>query len=354
MAASCVGLDIGSSSIKAVELKVGRRGAKLLSFGIERLPPEAIVEGAMMDQGAVVEAIVRLKDALGLRNKQVATAVAGHSVIVKKIALPPLRRQELAEQIPMEAEHHIPFKQDEVEIDYQIVSPSNAQGQMEVVLVAAKKETIADYTQVIREAKLQPLVMDVAAFSVQNAFEAGYGPAATEATVALIHVGHAITHVNVVLKGSSLFTRDVTVGGGAFTEEIRRRLHVSHDEAEALKLVATDEAAEKRSLPPAVGAVLEEVADTTAAKVQRTLDFFLASSPESAPTKIILSGGATKIGPLVRAVERRAHIPVEILNPFLATEIDAAKFDLDFVKAHASEAAVAVGLALRRPGDAPA
>src|SRR5262245_15166302 len=153
---TCVGLDIGSSAIKAIELRVGRREAQLVSFGIEPLPAQAIVDGAIMDQSAVVEAIGRLRAALGWRTRNIATAISGHSVIVKKIALPRMTAAELERQIPAEAERHIPFKRDEVDIDHQVVTIQNTQGQMEVILVAAKKEMIADYTQVIRDARLVP------------------------------------------------------------------------------------------------------------------------------------------------------------------------------------------------------
>ena len=349
MAGECVGLDIGSSSIKAVVLKVGRKETRLVSFGIEPLPPQAIVDGTIMDQAAVVEAIVRVKTALGFRTKLCATAIAGHSVIVKKISLAPISRDDLNEQIPLEAEQHIPFKRDEVDIDYQVVTPKNAQGLMDVILVAVKKELIADTLQVIRDAKLQPAIVDVAAFCLQNAYEAGYGLAPGADPVALIHVGNAITHVNIVAGGISVFARDVTVGGAQFTEEIQRRLHVSHEEAEALKWASGEPG--RRDIPAAVVSVIGEIAESTAAKLQRSLDFFLASSPEIVLSKIFLSGGCAKIASLVQLLERRARVPVEILDPFRRTVIDPDTLDAGFVGTHAAEAAVAFGLALRRPGD---
>lgn len=355
MAADCVGLDIGSSAIKAVELKLGRKEARLVSFGIEPLPPQVIVDGSIMDQGAVVEAIGRLKNALGLRTKLCATAISGHSVIVKKIQMPPMSRDELSDQIPLEAEQHIPFKRDEVDLDYQVVTPKNAQGQMDVVLVAAKKEMIADTVQVIREAKLQPVIMDVAAFAVQTAFEAAYGTPPSAAPVALIHVGHAITHVNIIAGGVSVFARDVTVGGSAFTEEIQRRLHLGHDEAEGFKLALHEPPGEGVPVvPPGVAAIVDEVAEATAAKLQRSLDFFLASAPDIVLSRVYLSGGSVKVDALVKHLTARTKAPVELLDPWKKVVIDPARLDAAFVKAHAADAAVAVGLAMRRPGDRPA
>ena len=349
MASECLGLDIGSSAIKAIVLRSHRKGRELIHYGIEPLPPQTIVDGAIMDQSAVIEAIGRLRTALGFRAKDVATAIAGHSVIVKKIELPPMAADELAEQIPIEAEQHIPFRRD---IDHQVGTARNAHGQMEVVLVAAKKEMIADHVQVIREAKLQPVVVDVAAFCVQNAFEAAYGDRAATETVALVHTGNAITHVNVLVGGVSVFTRDVTVGGATFTEEIQRKLHVSHDDAEAFKLALGEPAsAGGPPVPGIVSPLVDEIADATAAKLQRTIDFFLASAHDIKLSRIFLSGGSAKVAALARCLGERAKVPVELLDPFKRTTIDPKKLDVAFVRAHAPEAVVAFGLALRHAGE---
>src|SRR5438093_9193870 len=211
MARTCVGLDIGSSSVKVVQLKETSKGYQLVNFGIEPLPAQTIVDGAIMNQTAVVDAIKQLKVALKLKAREVATAISGHSVIIKKIKVPMMTPEELEEQIPWEAEHHIPFSKDDVEIDHQLVTAQNTAGQMELLLVAAKKEVVSDFTMVIREAKLLPTVMDVAAFTIQNAFEVNYDANAEEA-IALINVGAALSNINIVAGGTSAFTRDVTVG----------------------------------------------------------------------------------------------------------------------------------------------
>jgi type IV pilus assembly protein PilM len=348
MGSNCVGLDIGSNSIKMLQVKATPKEIRLLDFGIEPLPPQTIVDGTIMDQGAVVEAIRRLRSTLGIRNKLVATAISGHSVIIKKIQVAQMPPDQLTEQLQIEAEQHIPFRSDEVEIDHQMVNPRNAQGLMELLLVAAKKDVIADYAQVIRDAKLLPIVMDVTAFTVQNAFEASYDVGAGE-SVALINIGAAISNINIITDGTSIFTRDVTVGGGAFTEEIQKRIHVSWDEAESFKIAVSNGTPE--GVPEGVAAIINEVAESMAGKLQRTLDFFLAAGGEATLSRMYLCGGSAKVPALRKLLAERARVAVEIIDPFRRLVVDETKFDMDFIRMHAAEATVGLGLALRRQGD---
>jgi type IV pilus assembly protein PilM len=208
---------------------------------------------------------------------------------------------------------------------------------------------VSDYTMVIREAKLQPTVMDVAAFTIQNAFEVNYEVTGEEA-IALINVGAALSNINIVAGGTSAFTRDVTVGGNVFTEEIQKRLNVSHEEAEAWKIGSMGEGAHE-VLPHEVEAVLAEVADGVAGQFQRSLDFFLASAADATISRIYLCGGSAKVPALQKSLQDKARTPVEILDPFRHITIDEKKFDMAFLRHHAAEATVAIGLALRRPGD---
>jgi len=349
MPKNCIGLDIGSSSVKVVQIKETSKGLQLVNFGFEPLPAQTIVDGAIMNQSAVVEAIKTLRDNLGIKGKEVATAISGHSVIIKKIKVPPMTPEELEEQIPWEAEHHIPFSKDDVEIDHQLVGSDGAGGQMELLLVAAKKEVVSDYSMVIREAKLVPMIMDVAAFTIQNAYEANYTVIPEEA-VAIINVGATLCNINIVAGGTSAFTRDVTVGGNAFTEEIQKRLNVSQEEAEAWKIGSAGEGVSD-VVPQEVEAVIASVADSMAGKFQRSLDFFLAATSDAKITKIYLCGGSAKVPALQRALEEKSRTAVEVMDPFRKIAVDEKKFDMAFVQQHAAEAAVAVGLALRRPGD---
>ena len=347
MARNCIGLDIGSNSIKAVHLKRSKGGYRLNAFGIQPLVPQTIVDSAIMDHSAVVEAIRSLWSRLRLKQKEVAVAIAGHSVIVKKIQVPQMSTDELFEHIPYEAEHHIPFAKDDVEIDFQVLNRKNASGHMDLLLVAAKKDVVHDYIQVVRDAGLHPTVIDVAAFSAQNGFEANYHPHPDEAVV-LINVGAAISNINVLRDGISLFTRDVTIGGNALTEEIQKQLAVPHEQAEAIK--TGDLANERPDLVADVQRICDGVSDVIAGEFQRSLDFFLATSADTQASRICISGGGAKFPGLYRAIERRSRMQVEIVNSWKDITFDPS-LDEEFLAGHSPEALIGVGLAMRTSGD---
>ena len=187
---SIVGLDVGSSSIKAVELSAKGKGGnfELAHVGVAQVPAEAIVQGAFLNSSAITDAIREAVENAKIKTKNVAAAVCGHSVIVKRVSLPQMTRDELDEQIRWEAEQYIPFDVNEVNLDFQILESSDDEGQMDVLLVAAKKDLIDDYVQVITEAGLIPVAVDVAAFAVENAFEANYDVAAGD-VIALVNIG---------------------------------------------------------------------------------------------------------------------------------------------------------------------
>ncbi len=235
-----LGLDIGSTSVKMIQLKEQRRrgvvGYALQSFGMKPLPAEAIVDGALMNSTAIVQAVQELISELRVKQKEVAIGVSGHSVIIKKISMPRMTQEELEESIQWEAEQYIPFDVKDVNIDTQILNPdaNDATGQMDVLLVAAKKDMINDYTTVVSEAGLHPAVVDVDAFAVQNVFGANYDVPENQ-TIVLINAGASVVNINIVANGMTVFTRDVTIGGNQFTEEIQKQLNVSYEEAEALK-----------------------------------------------------------------------------------------------------------------------
>ncbi|GAB4267286.1 MAG: type IV pilus assembly protein PilM [Deferrisomatales bacterium] len=339
-----VGLDIGSHSIKIVELKHQKSGYELKNFGLSQLPPEAIVDGVIMDSAVVVESIRNLTANLGLKNRNVATSVSGHSLIIKKIQLPLMTESELEEQIQWEAEQYIPFEIDEVNVDFQILGPLlDEEGQMEVLLVAVKKDIINDYTAVIAESGLSVQVVDVDAFALENIFEVAY-PEFLDKTVVLIDVGAGIMNINVLKAGVSTFTRDITVGGSVFTEEIQKELGVGYEEAEVLKLGGHSDQAS----PADVLEVLRMTTENLVLEIQRSLDFFSATSAEEEVHRVFLSGGSCRVPGLAMAVEERIGIPVEVMNPFRGVQYSEKAFDPDYLEAMGPVAAVAAGLALRR------
>lgn len=349
MARNCVGLDIGSSSIKVVQVRETKKGLTLLNFGIEPIHPQSIVDGSIIDQSSIVNAIRSVFSRLHIKQKDVALAIAGHSIIIKKISVPPMTPDELEEQISWEADHHVPFDKEDVELDYEVLREDNGQGQMELLLVAAKKEVVHDYAAVVRIAQLNPQVVDVAAFAAQNGFERAYATEENEAVV-LVNLGASISTLNIVQGGITAFTRDVTIGGNAFTEEIRKQLKVGYEEAEAYK-VGSANPMEADVVPQEVHRVMAQVADLISGELQRSMDFFLATTAGAEIKKIYLSGGTARVPRLREAIERRARLPVEVVDPFRNVRIDENRFDTPYLRAHAPMATVAFGLSLRRPGD---
>ncbi len=343
MAKNCIGLDLGSSAVKLTQVKKGRGTFQLLNFGIEPVPPDTIVDGAILNHSGVVDAVRALFDRLKIKQKEVALAISGNALIIKKIFVPAMTPEELEEQVPWEAEHHIPFNKNDVEIDYQVLGGKNAAGQQELLLVAAKKEVVADYAAVAREASLHPVVVDVAAFALQNGFEAAYGQHGDVA--ALINVGASLSTINIVQGAGSAFTRDVTTGGNAFTDDIKRHLGLSHEEAEAMKVAYSEGDANDD-----VGRILQSTANQMAGEFQKSIDFFLSSHPDASISKIYLAGGSSRVPPLLSAIEARARVPVEIMDPFRNAQ-HGPGVDEGYLRAHGAQGVVSLGLALRSPGD---
>jgi type IV pilus assembly protein PilM len=220
---------------------------------------------------------------------------------------------------------------------------------MDVLLVAAKKDMINDYTTVVSEAGLTPVVVDVDAFAVQNSFNVNYDLPDKE-TVVLINAGASVVNINIISNGITVFTRDVTIGGNQFTEEIQKQLNVSYEEAEALKIGGGRQDTDA-VVPQEVERVMSSVAEQVAGEIQRSLDFYAGTAADANFARVYLSGGTAKIPALFKTIESRVGVPVEILNPFKNIEIDNRRFDPAFIMDVAPVAAVAVGLSLRRPGD---
>ena len=347
-AKALVGLDIGSSAVKAVELKPVGKAYKVTAFGSEPIPPDSIVDGAIIDGGAVADAIRRLFESRAIKTREVAASLSGNAVIVKKISLPVMTEAELSESIYWEAEQYIPFDIQDVNLDYQILDPGNGpggKGSMDVLLVAAKKEKIADYTGVIAQAGRTAVVVDVDAFALQNAYEVNYGIEPTHVVV-LLNAGASATNINIIQGDQSVFTRDVSIGGNAYTEALQKELNLPFEQADQLKRGhAADGVTFEEARP-----VLRAVSENVMLEIQKTFDFFKATAASDRIDRIVVSGGASRAEGFSEMLTERFSAPVEIFDPFKRVTLDK-KLQVEAQADVSPTAAVAVGLALRRAGD---
>ena len=344
-----VGLDIGSSAIKIVQLRETRSGYVLERLGVRALEPELIVDGSVMDAGPIVEVIRGLAADCKLKTKDVALAVSGHSVIVKRVKLSPMSEDELEEMIKWEAAQYIPFDINEVNLDFAILDGQqgeDAQGEMNVALVAVKKDKLASYTSLVTDAGLRPVVMDVDAFALENMYSVNYDVNANE-VVALVNIGASVINMNILVGGTFGFTRDISIGGNRYTETIQKELNVSYAAAEAAKRGQQNREADITSVDSIVTTVNNEVA----MEVSRSLDYFRTTTMHDHVHRMVLSGGGAKIKGLLDALAERCQVPLELANPFKQIEIDQKAVNADTLRESGIQAAVAVGLAIRRVGD---
>jgi type IV pilus assembly protein PilM len=343
-----VGLDIGSSAVKAVELKPAGKGTyKVAAFASEPVPPDTIVDGAIVDGVAVADAIRRIFDTKRFKARDVAVSLSGNAVIVKKIALPVMSEAELDESIHWEAEQYIPFDIQDVNLDYQILQSTPGEGgkqTMDVLLVAAKRDKIAEYTGVIAQAGRAAVVVDIDAFAVQNCYEVNYG--LDGGVTVLLNVGASAINVNIIAGEQSLFTRDISLGGNAFTDAVQREFGLAFDIAEQAKKGHPIDGVPFDDVRP----VLRTMSESVVLEIQKTFDFFKATTSMDRVDRIVLCGGSSRVEGLAETLEERFGAPVEYLDPFKTVTVDAARLGVSATEL-ASTAAVAVGLALRTAGD---
>ena len=344
-----VGLDIGSSSIKLVELKPlkGENRWKLLNIGLEPLSPEVIVDGSIMDSTVVVDAISRLFSENKVRISDVAIAVSGHSVIIKKINMAYMPEEELAESIRWEAESYIPFDIDDVNLDYQMLNDGDrGDGNMDVLLVAAKKEKVSEYVSVVQQSGKTPVIVDVDSFALQNALVANYELSEFQVT-ALINIGSSVMNINIMQGADSIFWRDISFGGNIFTDAIQKELGVDFETAEQLK---RGEAVEDYSFEQVIP-ILQGVTNDLGVEIKKTFDFVKNTTSVETIGRIMLTGGGSKILNLDTYLSERFEAPVEMLNPFQNISYNEKQFDQQVIHDLRASAAIAVGLAMRRVGD---
>lgn len=339
-----VGLDIGSSAIKLVELKKQGDGYQLERVGFELLPPEAIVDGTIMDSGLVVDAARRLCDATGVKNSSFATSVSGHSVILKKIEVMAADDEELEASLSWEAEQYIPFELDDVRLDHVVLDRKGSANK--VLLVAVKRDKVNDYVSVITQSGRTPEIVDIDTFAMQNAYEASNSGSAA-GVEALLNIGASVTNVNVLDGGMTSLWRDLTVGGTQYTEALQRQFGFSHQDAEQAKRGNLDDGRD----PEAIREALDRVSEQFAAEVGKTFAFFANNLGGRSIDRVVVTGGGSMTPGLVDSLQHQLNIPVTRFDPLDSIDSGGKGFDPTWLARIGPSLSVAVGLAMRSAGD---
>jgi type IV pilus assembly protein PilM len=297
-----------------------------------------------MDSSLVVEALSHLIAENTIKNPSFGVSLSGHSVIIKRIPLPAMSEAELAESIQWEAEQYIPFDINDVNLDY-VVLDSSGEDSMDVLLVAVKKDRVVDFTSVVIQSGKQPALVDVDVFALQNAYEINYG--VPEEAVALVNIGASVMNINILHHGISVFWRDVAFGGNQYTEAIQRELNLPREDAERLKI---GERVGEHSVQ-SILSILNSVSEDLAAELQKTVDFFMATSTVDKLDKLVLAGGAAQVLNLNDVLKERFQLPIEVMNPFRNIRYSESDFDPEWINRNAPAMSIAVGLAVRAVGD---
>jgi len=342
---SYLSLDIGSSSVKMLEVRGGQNALRVVNAGVAQLPANAIQGNVVQDTESVARAIRDLIAVHKVRASEVIAAIPGPAVIIKRATFPLQNPNELEETILFEAGNFIPESLENVNLDYQILDSAQDATEVDVLLVAVRKDVINSYVSAISNAGLLPVVVDVDYFALENMFELNYAPGPEE-VVALINIGARYSSINIMKGGRSAFTGDVPVGGRQFTESLSQELGISYDEAEDLKIFGDDEETRRKEAEGIINTAADQLLD----EVQRALSFFWTGSTEEQINAVYLSGGSAQLPGLAETMSERLQIPVLFSDPFRALSI-SRQADEQFVREHASALAVSVGLATRRPGD---
>jgi len=340
-----VGLDIGSRTIKAAEISETNNGRSLKRFGMADIKPGLIEDGAISEPEEVAESIRNLFKSYNIREKSVAISIGGYSVIVKKINVQTMAEEQLQETINFEAEQYIPFDINDVNLDFQILGPNESNpNQMNVFLVAAKKEMINDYINLVTLAGLNPCIIDVEAFTLQNIFEINYD--VKDENVALIDIGASKTSLNILKGTSSVFMRDVSLGCAQINQKIISLINCSFEESEAIKLGSeTDKISEED-----LNQIITTVVTDWCTEIRRALDFFYSTYPDDQIKRIVLSGGGGNITDFRELLATEASAEVETINPFGNFSIDSS-LDSTYIQQIAPQAAISMGLAIRKIDD---
>jgi len=341
-----IGLDIGSSYLKVVHLREKKGAYELAAFEMLALPPELIVEGSIIDSIRLVEAIGELMKKAKLKVKNCVLGIAGHtSVIIRRITLPEMTEEELSESIKYEAEQYVPFDIEDVHMDFQILEGQNEEpGQMDVMLVAVKKDIINEYTAVARDAGLTPIIVDVNTFCIANAYEIN-NEVEAERTVAVVNIGASTINLNVLKGGQTVFTRDSAMGSNLHTEALQKDMGLDYESAERVKRGEHVEGVNKAEAGQKIQMASEEIAG----EIARSLDLYRSTAYMEEINEVVISGGGALIKGFPEMLAETLAIEVRRAEPF--HNIKVPNKLMGMVEDFGCMGAVAVGLAIRRLGD---
>lgn len=337
-------LDIGTSSVKMLEVQEKGGVITIINAGIEPLPAETVLGNMVQDPESAALSIRTLIEAHEVETIDVITALPGPVVVIKRATFPAQDQKALKETILFEAGNFIPESLDDVHIDYQVLEHDEEADNVDVLLVAVRKDMLEGYVSAVTQAGLTPVIADVDYFALENMFEANYEPNPDE-TVALINIGAHYSSMNIVKEGRSAFTGDVPIGGLQFTSLLAQELGVDEEHAEGLKVgdaIADDKSAVQRIMTLATEQFLDEV--------QRSLSFFWSGPTKDQLSTIYLSGGTAQLPGLAKAMQQRLEVATEVTDPFRLLNVGPQVDEL-FLRQYAASFAVSVGLATRRPGD---
>jgi len=343
-----IGLDIGTDSLKIAQLKKNSKGYGLVKAGLKPLPQGAIAEDKIIDKQSIIQAIKQLLKEQKITTKDVATSISGRSVIVKRIKLPQMTAEELAESITYEAEQYIPFDINDVNLDFQIMNNARQkeEGQMDVLLVAVKKERIQDIVSIITEAGLIPSVVDIDVFALENQYELNYLKDMSNYIV-LLDIGADTMNMNILWEGQTIFTRDASLGGNNYSKILQSKLGLDFTQIEKIKSGETFEGISEEQIIPLRKSFYEEIFS----EIQRSFDYFRATADDTPLSKILLSGGTSKINAIDQVLAQHFEMEVEKSDPFKKIDINPNQFNTDWLAQVSPMMAIVVGLALRRVDD---
>ncbi|MEE8060347.1 MAG: type IV pilus assembly protein PilM [Gemmatimonadales bacterium] len=334
-----VGLDVGSGLIKVVVIDHSSGEPVLTKVAFASVVDDAIVEGEVVDTGIVTDTIKGLLSTAGVKTKKVVSAVGGRDVIIKKVTMDRMKETEAREMIRWEAEQHVPFDMDSVELDFQILDPEGEGLQMTVLLVAAKRELVETKQSLLADVGLESSIIDVDAFALHNAFELNY-PDAMEGVVCLVNIGHEVTNLNILDQGLPVLTRDIPVGTRRFREDMQRERGISAEEADQLL-----QGLERSEI---LDPFLETRGEELAVGIERAAAFLQSASRSTTGlTRIFTTGGGARIPGLNRVLADRLRLPVQLANPLERLQVAEGVFDTMNIDEVAPLLMLPVGLALR-------